>query len=156
MKGTPSVAGICSICRSEKSLVCHHLSYDPEITIFICRMCHRLLHWLAKVPKDLLPVYLRLVGQYGDLWEDGYQKYLLTKRHREIVRKNNKARIENGANRKSYDKHKDVLKEKRTQRRLKYKINKLCYDCGKSIDDGGSTIRCLSCLTKIKTRKNNV
>lgn len=35
----------CHKCgRTDKKLIHHHKSYDPEIIVMVCRSCHKLLH----------------------------------------------------------------------------------------------------------------
>ena len=44
----------CQICGSTKNVVNHHLSYDPEEIITVCRSCHRKTHNKIKIvrPKN--------------------------------------------------------------------------------------------------------
>jgi hypothetical protein len=35
---------VCYICRSDVSLVEHHLSYFPEVTVDVCSDCHNIIH----------------------------------------------------------------------------------------------------------------
>ena len=34
----------CALCGTTRQLQQHHISYDPEIIITVCRECHRKLH----------------------------------------------------------------------------------------------------------------
>ena len=34
----------CKICRSEQSLVAHHISYKNNVKIIVCRSCHSNIH----------------------------------------------------------------------------------------------------------------
>jgi len=34
----------CSICGSVRNIVRHHVSYEPEKTVFLCSGCHRKVH----------------------------------------------------------------------------------------------------------------
>jgi len=46
-KGTSQVkvlSGECSLCKSKINLQVHHLSYNPEIFIILCKKCHEKLH----------------------------------------------------------------------------------------------------------------
>lgn len=36
--------GTCPVCNLEKSLLEHHISYNPEKTIYMCPKCHGILH----------------------------------------------------------------------------------------------------------------
>lgn len=35
----------CELCGATKSLIHHHVSYDPEIIQILCRSCHHKVHW---------------------------------------------------------------------------------------------------------------
>ena len=38
--------GRCALCRRiTDDIVIHHISYSPEVTVELCRSCHRWLHW---------------------------------------------------------------------------------------------------------------
>ena len=46
-KGTSSISvfkGKCSICGDTINLQAHHLSYQPEIFVILCRDCHEEIH----------------------------------------------------------------------------------------------------------------
>ena len=46
-KGTSQIkvlSGECSLCKSKINLQVHHLSYNPEIFIILCKKCHEKLH----------------------------------------------------------------------------------------------------------------
>lgn len=42
----------CIECGSTEQLVEHHVSYDPEDTVWMCRSCHIKLHGRKKVRPD--------------------------------------------------------------------------------------------------------
>jgi len=58
-KGTSQIkvlSGECSLCKSKINLQVHHLSYNPEIFIILCKKCHEKLHrhdtgWVQKSTK---------------------------------------------------------------------------------------------------------
>ena len=46
-KGTSHIkvlSGECSLCKSRTNLQVHHLSYNPEIFVILCKKCHEKLH----------------------------------------------------------------------------------------------------------------
>ena len=65
----------CSICGSDKNLIYHHLSYEPEIVVIVCRKCHQAMHRLAEIDKKHQIVIVDWVKQYGDLWKNGRGYY---------------------------------------------------------------------------------
>jgi len=58
-KGTSQIkvlSGECSLCKSRTNLQVHHLSYNPEIFVILCKKCHEKLHrhdtgWVQKSTK---------------------------------------------------------------------------------------------------------
>lgn len=42
---------ICLICDTTEKVINHHLSYEPEITIPLCTLCHKHVHLTTKFPK---------------------------------------------------------------------------------------------------------
>ena len=53
-----SAKKICPICRKEKYLVKHHITYDPEYTVEICCSCHGKAH--TQISKwDMPPTQIR-------------------------------------------------------------------------------------------------
>ena len=43
----------CSNCNSTSYIVNHHLSYEPEKTILLCKACHK--KWHKKHPNIICP-----------------------------------------------------------------------------------------------------
>jgi DNA-directed RNA polymerase subunit RPC12/RpoP len=41
--------GLCQICGIEKNIDKHHIDYDKEITLNLCRECHNQIHKLKKL-----------------------------------------------------------------------------------------------------------
>jgi len=39
---------LCYFCKSNKFLIAHHISYLPEIIIYLCKSCHRRIHFVLK------------------------------------------------------------------------------------------------------------
>lgn len=144
MKKSYGLVSECAICQDIKLLRCHHLSYRPEITIFICQTCHQILHGLSRVSKDLWPTYLDLVNKYGILWEDGNRQYKKTGRYKE-VQKNAYGRRKIDGTQKQYKKlHYDQLKKEHK-----------CTECMVDLPEGYYKFTCESCLLKhrIKDKK---
>jgi len=44
----------CSACGTVEKIQQHHISYDPEITIMVCKTCHGEIHHSDKF-KNLEP-----------------------------------------------------------------------------------------------------
>ena len=65
----------CTICNKDQKLICHHLSYEPEIIIDVCHGCHWLMHRLAIMPQDQQDIILDYIRKYSDQWENGREKY---------------------------------------------------------------------------------
>ena len=49
------VLGVCEICDDEKHRVKHHVCYEPEETILICRSCHTKIHRNEDFHPELTP-----------------------------------------------------------------------------------------------------
>lgn len=64
----------CVLCGDPKGIG-HHLSYDPEIVVYICRMHHIALHRFAQLDKRGRGIFLEWANQYGHLWFEGAHKY---------------------------------------------------------------------------------
>lgn len=47
---------VCRICDSDKYVERHHLNYLKDITINVCRKCHRKIHYSKKELYDAKPV----------------------------------------------------------------------------------------------------
>lgn len=74
---------ICSICKKEKSgkqvYISHHISYDKDITIRVCRPCHNWMHgrqvyghpFKTEYGKDMAPFYFagQVVRVYNESLE---------------------------------------------------------------------------------------
>jgi hypothetical protein len=75
--GTITSAAICQRCRLQKRTETHHVDYDkPFEIVWLCRSCHRLVHWAEKrgetvsvpepinlIPKPIFYNYKRVAGQ---------------------------------------------------------------------------------------------
>jgi len=59
----------CSCCKTGvKGIVGHHLSYEPEVVVFLCWRCHNLLHQMARTERSILQQFMDWVEEYGDKW----------------------------------------------------------------------------------------
>lgn len=47
--------GICKVCKEKTYTVKHHISYEPEETVYVCRSCHVKIHINDKFCPDLTP-----------------------------------------------------------------------------------------------------
>jgi len=45
----------CEICRANKKLHRHHLSYKPEVIQILCPSCHRKVHWKMNRNRRIRP-----------------------------------------------------------------------------------------------------
>lgn len=78
---------VCELCEREKRVIGHHLSYDPEIVVFICWSCHSWLHKFGRFNSQLREKGLGWLRDYADNWKNGHEKYVKTKRCRELMAK---------------------------------------------------------------------
>jgi len=69
----------CSICNSDKNVINHHLSYEPELIILICYQCHMVMHNCINMNQKQLNIIFKLAQQYGHLWKNGNEKYRKSK-----------------------------------------------------------------------------
>jgi len=76
----------CSLCHKEEKTLGHHLSYDPEIVMVICYRCHVMLHKLAELSVKEREQTLQIVGQYGNNWDNGKDKYRYSERRKSVMR----------------------------------------------------------------------
>jgi hypothetical protein len=44
MNTTIETDGFCAVCGSTKNVVRHHLSWEPETTMPVCKSCHNRIH----------------------------------------------------------------------------------------------------------------
>lgn len=72
----------CLICKENKKLIDHHLSYDPEIVVRVCWACHVTMHQLARKSKETRKIIIDWIEQYGHLWKNGHKKYSKTETRR--------------------------------------------------------------------------
>lgn len=47
-----SIKGKCYFC--ENNAIEHHISYTPEIVVYLCKKCHGKLHIIIKVYHDII------------------------------------------------------------------------------------------------------
>ena len=89
--------GICELCNKESNLNGHHLSYIPELVVFLCIACHHSIHILARLPEDSLNTAVNWIITYKNLWNKGdyfgsnyYKEYKRKyyKQHKEYWEKN--------------------------------------------------------------------
>jgi hypothetical protein len=121
----------CEICHSTEKIVFHHLSYDPEMGIDVCRKCHFALHC---IDVDVFPKIMELKKKYGHLWVNGNEQYQKSKRFREVqklYRKTEKAKEGEKRIRQSEEfkkkrkeylmKNREVIAQRKREQYLKYK-----------------------------------
>ncbi len=117
----------CYACGCDtRQMSGHHLSYDPEIVVFLCRHCHFLLHTLQRMPGIRLDLFLNWIKTYGHNWENGTEKYFKSefkkqalKRNGEIWASNNPDKIRERGKR-FRERHPDRVKEQKRRTYLKY------------------------------------
>ena len=74
---------ICSICGATEKVIAHHLSYDPEIIIFLCRWHHSLVHAYARIKSEKRVFVNEWVERYGHLWVEGAHKRSLRRKEKQ-------------------------------------------------------------------------
>ena len=79
----------CSICESNTNLINHHLSYEPEIIVIVCKYCHYTMHGLCRLSSRQRNIIDSWIEQYGHEWENGREKYQKSK-HRKNYNKTDK------------------------------------------------------------------
>jgi len=114
----------CSICGLEKKLINHHLSYDPEIIMTLCQLCHLTMHKVARLPPDKQNILFGIVRQYGSQWENGHTKHVKTEHCRKKARERYKYRTDKTKNRirecRKTDRYKEYKKEYQKKYRQKH------------------------------------
>jgi hypothetical protein len=61
--------GYCFCCGNSKKLLKHHLSYEPDITVPVCKKCHFILHFASST-------CLRNILGLKSKWEETWQKQI--------------------------------------------------------------------------------
>ena len=114
--------GICTVCKNDQRMILgHHLTYEPEVIIYLCSQCHLILHGLARLDFDITNTLIGWVKQYGKDWIGGGEKYhkgeYAKKVQREISEKyNQKHRSEAVERAKKYrEKYPDRIKQQKEQ-----------------------------------------
>jgi len=108
----------CEICHSIKKIVFHHLSYDPEFGIYVCKKCHFPLH---QNDIESLEKIIKLKKEYGHLWVNGNYQYFHSKHASEIRRKY--AQSEKGKEKAKVRTEIEGFKEKTKNKRKEYLKN---------------------------------
>ena len=64
----------CYFCNTKQKVIRHHISYNPEIMIYLCRNCHSKIHIVLDeyhkiiVEKDgIISQYLNLYNQFQNI-----------------------------------------------------------------------------------------
>lgn len=65
----------CKICFSDKSVVTHHLTYEPENLILLCQKCHLSIHSIASLTFAQKMRLMNLALTYGHNWDNGKEKH---------------------------------------------------------------------------------
>jgi len=115
----------CPICgrgkAQSKKLWAHHLSYEPEKIVYLCRQCHSVVHWLNFIGMDALNELISWILIYGNSWINGNEKYQKSP-HKKIVNKrwaqlNRKRTNENARRRYDLDpeKHRNAVRKYRAK-----------------------------------------
>lgn len=102
----------CEICKKDKKLVQHHLSYEPEKTVGICQRCHLTLHNLSSLSMEQINILLDWIREYSDQWENGSEK-LFKSPHRKRY----------NAKRRQGEKYKETLRKWREKNKPRLALN---------------------------------
>jgi len=85
----------CPICEESEATEQHHHSYDPEVTMPICRTCHLIIHdgkraseqagkyiegecWKTDAGNNLVGLHEHYHGR-ADSWDNFFERYNLPK-----------------------------------------------------------------------------
>ena len=81
----------CFICNNIKGrkIIAHHLSYVPEILVYVCTSCHRIFHNLNRFSEDKFDLVIEWIKKYGKEWENGEDKYQNSKYYKLITKRCN-------------------------------------------------------------------
>jgi len=96
----------CFLCsRTEGRIEGHHLSYEPEIVIDLCKRCHNFVHSFPYYSEDQIQQVREWARSFSHQWKGGTQKYLKSdyaKKYRQKYRQNyyQMTEIPNGVQRK--------------------------------------------------------
>ena len=67
---------ICSICSKSRGRIDgHHLSYNPEVVIYLCHQCHIVLHVLARLNLNALDILVSYSKDYMKSGVNGTEEY---------------------------------------------------------------------------------
>ena len=78
----------CFLCNEgEIKIEGHHLSYSPELVVFLCVKCHRTLHNLKRLSKDKIDLVLQWLTLYGMNWESGNDNYYKSEYGKSVARR---------------------------------------------------------------------
>ena len=69
----------CGLCGKERKLIGHHLSYEEEKIISICKICNLMIHQLARLTKDQRYKAFEWILRYSHEWKNGKEKYMASK-----------------------------------------------------------------------------
>ncbi len=66
----------CTVChRTDRMIAGHHLTYSPELVIFLCQHCHWVLHQMNNLPLSVVDLFVEWIKKYGTEWKGGSEKY---------------------------------------------------------------------------------
>ena len=118
----PSKVEICILCGNEfkgKRIVGHHMSYDPEIIVYLCVNCHKFVHLFPLFNEDQLNKVKQWTFQYSEQWKDGTNKYNLSNYKKEVNHKYNENYKERARELARTDKYREKQREWRGKNKIK-------------------------------------
>jgi len=76
---------LCSGKRKSKRIIHHHLSYEPEIIIFLCSSCHRFLHSFVLYDKAQQEKIINWFMVYSSQWKNGKDKFYKSQYYKDYI-----------------------------------------------------------------------
>lgn len=114
----------CPLCgrkTTERKLWAHHITYEPEKIIYVCRQCHSVIHWINRIGMDALNQIISWSLLHGKSWENGNKKYQASEHKKKVNAKwakENKER-RNETQRRLYqlhpERHRDYVRQYRAR-----------------------------------------
>src|SRR3972149_3674646 len=84
---------ICELCKNdyiENLFHGHHLSYEPEIVVMLCKGCHSFLHRFANYPIESQTNIVNWIRQYSNQWNNCTEKYRKSQHAKDVRNTRNK------------------------------------------------------------------
>lgn len=83
----------CHVCQNRRRRICgHHLSYEPEIIVYLCSVCHFLLHELNRGSLNRVDLFKDWIEKFGGNWTNGTEQYFKSEYRKKLSKENDEKR----------------------------------------------------------------